>query len=34
MLSNAQSSFDFYETPKHHSQNIYNDLNPHENEKL
>ena len=28
MLQNAQDNFDFFETPKHHSEYIYNDCNP------
>jgi predicted RNA methylase len=28
MLKHAQDQYDFYETPSHHSINIYNDYNP------
>ncbi len=28
MLKHAQDQYDFYETPAHHSINIYNDYNP------
>jgi predicted RNA methylase len=28
MFSRAQSEFNFYETPKHHAQKIYDDYNP------
>jgi len=34
MLDNAQINYDFYETPKHHSENIFNDFNPRKGEKL